>query len=181
MTQATSISNSPSAASSDVNSGDVSTSMTAAEPPPSALPGATAHDCDSCLQGPCITSNPMVCQFWQRRASKKISARRKVAYKKFWGWLDNCGLWRDERYKAWKETRARNDLGRSYHSALWQREIKPACVLKVGKKTLFLILSATFKGIHWFSLRERERERELSSLSLSLLSLSLSLSLLDEP
>lgn len=100
--------------------------------------------CISCLNNPCVTTNP---QSWLgngRPARVGNNTIRKRLYRKYWTMLDRRGLWYfpeylDRKEQAMKEAKVQ----------LTQREIMPDCVLKQVRNLYPNPKGVTYMGHNW--------------------------------
>ena len=87
--------------------------------------------CPDCLCTPCIITVPPDFLKGSCNAHPVNAEKRHGLYRKFWGLLNDLGVWRDPEYLRRKERRTVRDD---------RRDVLPACVLKVQYNNL---ISAT--------------------------------------
>ena len=82
----------------------------------------TEGHCPDCLCTPSIISVPPDFLKGSCDAHPENAEKRYGLYRKFWGLLNDLGVWRDPEYLRRKERRTVRDD---------RRDVLPACVLKV--------------------------------------------------
>ena len=87
--------------------------------------------CPDCLYTPCINTFPPDFLKGACDAHPANAEKHHGLYRKFWGLLNDLGVWRDPEYLRRKERRTVRDD---------RRDVLPACVLKVQYNNL---ISAT--------------------------------------
>ena len=111
------------------------------EPGPALPHNREGLECPHCYCTPCVTSDQFAQQWWpaERPPHNKNHGARKAIYKRFWGFMANLGLWKDQRYMRRKQQILTQDPRcRTYAwvRSVSKREVMPNCVLKFVRSRL---------------------------------------------